>query len=90
MNNNPNNPNQHNNPNVDMQQMTRDAYQAYGDAVAWKNHRGEPMPKFDDLPREIAEAWQTAARKIVDAYGRATTPTTKVPSVPPPGTKPAP
>jgi hypothetical protein len=41
------------------------AYQAYGDAVEWKNFRGEPMPRFDELPDRIRLAWQKACEAVV-------------------------
>ncbi len=48
-----------------MVELAKAAYIAYGDAVAWKNHRGDPMPAWDDLPEAIRAAWVAAANAIV-------------------------
>lgn len=40
------------------------AYEAYGNAVDWKNYTGKPMPKWADLPDKIRAAWQTAADAV--------------------------
>lgn len=44
----------------------RIAYTAYGRVTDFKNFRGEPMPKFDDLPENIRQAWQAASQTIWD------------------------
>lgn len=36
-------------------------YKAYGEAVGGQNHRGEPMPAWEDLPEKIQGAWLEAA-----------------------------
>lgn len=41
--------------------IDQQAYQAYGEAVAWKNYRGDPMPRWADLPEAIRLAWKAAA-----------------------------
>lgn len=46
------------------QSRARLAYAAYGHKVKFKNHLGNPMPMFDDLPEEIQEAWTAAAGVI--------------------------
>lgn len=46
-------------------------YDAYGRSTGWKNFLGDPMPKWEELPRPIQEAWMAAAVAIADAYGRA-------------------
>lgn len=43
-------------------------YNAYGDSAGWKNFRGEPMPKWDDLPNEIQENWRAVARFVHEKY----------------------
>lgn len=42
-------------------------YQAYGDAVSWKNHYGGDMPQWVDLPLEIRAAWLAAALAVKGA-----------------------
>ena len=36
------------------------SYEAYGDFAQWKNYRGDPMPRWDDLPPTIRDAWYAA------------------------------
>ena len=43
------------------------AYQAYGEATMWKNFRGEDMPKWENLPPHICEAWRRAAEAVRNA-----------------------
>lgn len=43
------------------------AYQAYGESVRWKNFLGDPMPKWDELPPAIQQAWLDAANAVLDA-----------------------
>jgi hypothetical protein len=52
----------------------RIAYTAYGRKTGFKNHRGEPMPIFDELGETIQQAWIAAAGVIWDlaTTGRAT------------------
>jgi len=40
------------------------AYQAYGESVGWKNFMGDPMPRWEDLPVNIKEAWRVAANAV--------------------------
>jgi hypothetical protein len=44
----------------------RIAYTAYGRTVNFKDHRGEPMPLFDDLTPAVREAWIVSANVIWD------------------------
>lgn len=64
---------------VDTIAITRDAYQAYGDLREWKAYDGKPMPRFEDLPDGIRDAWHAATVKAIDSYVRATTVTTREP-----------
>jgi hypothetical protein len=45
------------------------AYQAYGESVDWKNYLGLPMPRWDDLPPAIKQAWQDAADAVCREFG---------------------
>lgn len=40
------------------------AYRAYGESVEWKNYLGEPMPRWEDLPEHIRQAWKEAAEAV--------------------------
>lgn len=40
------------------------AYRAYAASTGNKNFRGDPMPRFDDLPGAIQVAWEAAARHV--------------------------
>jgi hypothetical protein len=40
------------------------AYQAYGQTTDFKNFQGNPMPKWEELPDKIKEAWMNASVKI--------------------------
>jgi hypothetical protein len=42
------------------------AYTAYGLRVQFRNHQGDFMPVFDDLPEQIQQAWIAAAQVIWD------------------------
>ena len=42
------------------------AYRAYAANTGNKNFRGEPMPKFEDLPAPIRTAWEAAVRQVGD------------------------
>lgn len=45
----------------ELEQLARLAYAAYGLVVHYKNHAGQPMPEFDDLPERTRNAWVAAA-----------------------------
>ncbi|MDH6111937.1 hypothetical protein P3T36_006880 [Kitasatospora sp. MAP12-15] len=42
------------------------AYAAYGATTSGLNHRGEPMPAWDDLPVRIRLAWAAAAGAVTE------------------------
>ncbi|MFZ5440473.1 MAG: hypothetical protein ACOZQL_10720 [Myxococcota bacterium] len=41
------------------------AYAAYGRSTGGLNHRGEPMPKWLELPEKIRDAWRAAVRAVL-------------------------
>ena len=41
------------------------AYEAYGQSRDWQTHDGKPMPKWDDLPIEIADAWKAVSIAVL-------------------------
>jgi hypothetical protein len=50
----------------DIDQLAREAYDAYGAVTGHKNYQGLPMPAFDDLGEKIQEAWRAAVRRVVE------------------------
>jgi hypothetical protein len=46
------------------QRLAEVAYQAYGDAVSWRNFIGAPMPTWQDLPDDTRTAWVAAAAAV--------------------------
>lgn len=53
------------------------AYRAYGASTNNKNYQGLPMPKWEELTREIQTAWEAAARQVgecVNATGNISPP----------------
>lgn len=44
--------------------MARKAYHAYGVVTEFRNYKGDPMPKFDELPPKIQEAWVGFAARV--------------------------
>ncbi len=49
---------------ADMFAWAQIAYRAYGEATGGPNHRGEPMPAWDDLPLVIKMAGERAALAV--------------------------
>ena len=47
--------------------LAKEMYAAYAAVTGWKNFRGDPMPKFGELPQTIQSAWEAAARQAFDA-----------------------
>jgi hypothetical protein len=47
------------------QDYAKQAYQAYGKVTDFKNYQGLPMPKWEELPPKIQEAWIAAAKELV-------------------------
>lgn len=44
--------------------LAEQAYMAYGKAVDYKNYLDLPMPKWDDLPEKIQQAWLAVVTEI--------------------------
>jgi hypothetical protein len=51
---------------LDMTELAKRAYEAYGNVTDHKNHRGEPMPAWEDLGEKIQAAWVAAAQQVAD------------------------
>ncbi|GHA01600.1 hypothetical protein ACFOOM_12045 [Streptomyces echinoruber] len=47
--------------------LARTAYAAYGETTGGLNHRGEPMPAWEDLGELIQQAWIAAAVAVAQA-----------------------
>lgn len=50
---------------VDEFVFAKQAYLAYGEVTDFKNFQGEPMPKFEELPERIQNAWKAAAASLI-------------------------
>lgn len=46
---------------VRREELAKEAYAAYGKSTGNKNFQGQPMPKWENLPRPIQNAWVSAA-----------------------------
>lgn len=59
---------------MNFDEYAKRAYAAYGKVTDFKNYQGLPMPKWEELPPKILEAWIEAAKEVVrlaqdeDAY----------------------
>lgn len=56
-------------PTIDLdpdrwEELARNAYQAYGKVVDFKNYQGYPMPEWGKLPLPIQLAWIAAAMQV--------------------------
>ncbi len=52
----------------DPEHLAKVAYEAYGQTTNFKNFRGDPMPKFDQLGEMIRRAWVNAAHAAVQEH----------------------
>lgn len=48
-------------------ELAKVGYEAYGDWADWTNHRGAPMPTWEELPDPQRHAWVAAAGAIYRA-----------------------
>jgi hypothetical protein len=48
-----------------LEEAARDCYEAYGESTRWKNHQGNTMPMWADLPQAIKAAWMAVVRRIL-------------------------
>lgn len=46
---------------VDPVVRAKAAYSCYGDVAGWKNFRGDPMPRWEDLGEKIQNCWIAAS-----------------------------
>lgn len=45
-------------------------YEAYAKSTGGKTFDGREMPKWEDLPQRIRDAWTQAANAILEAWGK--------------------
>jgi hypothetical protein len=45
------------------------AYWAYGEALQWTDHTGQPMPTWDYLHDKVKQAWRDAALEVEARFG---------------------
>ena len=53
---------------LDMIEVAKTAYAAYGKSTGNKNFRGEEMPEWDALPPTIRHAWVAAVTAVIEKY----------------------
>jgi hypothetical protein len=61
-------------------QIGREAYHRYGQQTEFKNFRGDPMPKWEELPEKIRVAWMAATQPIYAAQLTEPSPTNPYPN----------
>lgn len=44
------------------------AYNAYCSTRSWKSVRGDPLPTFSEQSLELQDAWNIAAKSVIDYY----------------------
>lgn len=54
---------------IDLTEAAKIAYSAYGKTTDYKNYQGNPMPKFEDLPEAIRNAWINASAAVLSIEG---------------------
>lgn len=52
---------------MNLETLARIAYCNYGRTTDFKNYQGNPMPKWEDLPDKIKNAWRNATKSVWDA-----------------------
>jgi hypothetical protein len=58
---------------IQWRNLAKAGYEAYAASTGNKNFRGEEMPKFEELPESVINAWIAAVCHVCDLYGRACT-----------------
>ena len=54
---------------VTIEQVAKGAYEAYGKVTDFKNFQGNPMPAFEELPKQIQTAWIYASNEAIRLSG---------------------
>lgn len=50
----------------DLDSISRDAYRAYGDKMAWKTRTGAALVHYDEMPPHTIEGWKTFSRFVAE------------------------
>ena len=53
---------------IQWRNLAQAGYEAYAASTDNKNFRGAEMPKFDDLPEAIINAWIQATLRVCELY----------------------
>lgn len=56
---------------METETLTRIAYRAYGDWMAWKTAQDKPLPAWDELPMSLQNAWTAAISAVSTEIVRA-------------------
>lgn len=48
--------------------LAKRTYSAYCAITEYKNFLVDPVPKFEDLPEKIQDAWSNVASEAIDQY----------------------
>lgn len=51
---------------LQIEDLAKGAYRAYGQSTGNKNFRGEEMPKWEELPEPIRTAWKAAVKFVFE------------------------
>lgn len=54
---------------LQMIELGKVAYDAYGKARGWVVFNGDPMPAWEEQSPELREAWDAAAQAVAAEYG---------------------
>lgn len=49
---------------IDIEDLAREAYRAYGDTTDHRNYLRQPMPEWEELGDPIQTAWRAAAMAV--------------------------
>ena len=53
---------------MNSEQRAKVAYNAYCNRVNWKSFKGDDLPKFENLPEHIRDAWMAAGDAVASYY----------------------
>jgi len=58
---------------INYKNLAKMGYEAYSKSTDNKNFQGNEMPKFEELPEPIVNAWIAATEEIVDVFAKIVT-----------------
>jgi len=47
------------------ERRARSVYAAYGQATNFKDFQGQPLPKWEDLPKEVQVSWVKVSKEVL-------------------------